>query len=421
MNSRASLTTWLLLPAVLGILVFQAYHPLWRSHLQVDVVTFQLRAAHFLDTGSWANLGYNEYQPGALWFFVLLGRLTPAVHSFDAFLTATVLGNAALLAAHFVFFARFGPRYAPVVFLVLALAAGPILFFRFELLVSLIVLVAWLLHRYRAFSTAAFLIGVAVAIKVYPGVLLPFVLLAAARERISIGVQAGGAFVLGAAIPALSYLALGGSGTALLEALRFHQLKPVGLEGVVGTSIMLLQWVVDVPLRITPGFGVHGFTSDLPLLSNSVLEMLWVFPAGLLFLGIAWRFWRRGLAHPAFAFGLLLVFVILAKVLNPQYLWWFVVFLPWIPRAWWGTLRWRAVVAVSVASLVMTQVVYPVYYSEYLAWFQGAFDSPLPFYAGLLRNLLLLALVGLTLDALYRHALSRAGALQARVPAAASG
>ncbi|HSH21461.1 MAG TPA: hypothetical protein VK992_02435, partial [Candidatus Caenarcaniphilales bacterium] len=393
----------MLLPVVIGVLVLQAYHPLWRPHLQGDVVTFQLRAAHFLDNSSWAGLGYNEYQPGALWFFVLLGRLTPAVHNFDGFLTATVLANAALLAAHFAFFAWLGPRTAAPVFLALALAAGPILFHRFELLVSLIVLVAWLLFRFRSFAGAALLLGMAVAMKVYPAVLLPLVVVAAARRRREAGVLTAVAFAAGVAIPTGLYLVTGGTPTELVEALRFHQQKPVGLEGVVGTVVMLVQWTLGMPVRITPGFGVHGFTSDLPLLTNSVLELLWIVPTGLLFLAIVWRFRRRGLAHPAFAFALLLVFVVFAKVLNPQYLWWFLVFLPWIPPAWWGTLRWRAVLVAAIAALLLTQVVYPIFYSDYLAWFQQQFDSAALFYLGLLRNALLLVLLGLTLVALYRQ------------------
>ena len=48
----------------------QANHDGWIGHLRIDPVVYQARASAFLDSGSWAGLGTNEYQPGALWFFV---------------------------------------------------------------------------------------------------------------------------------------------------------------------------------------------------------------------------------------------------------------------------------------------------------------------------------------------------------------
>lgn len=403
-KSWTTVAAWWLLPVVIGVLVVQAYHPLWRPHLQVDVVTFQLRAVYFLDHASWAGLGHNEYQPGALWFFVLLGPLSAAAHNFDAFLTATILVNAALLVGHFYLFARYGPRHAPLVLLVLALASGPILLHRFELIVSLIVLVAWFRFRFLDTSGGAFLLGIATAIKVYPVVLLPVILVAAARRRFGSAIEAGLAFAGGLAIPVGLYLATGGTIAALREALSFHQSKPVGLEGVVGVSVMLVQWLLGLPLRITPGFGVHGFTSDVPLLTNSVLDLVWLVPTGLVFLAIVWLSSRRGLANPVYALVLLMVFVIFSKVLNPQYLWWFLVFLPWVAASWWSPARWVLVVAIAAASLLLTQLIYPINYSEYLAWFNQPGQSPWLFIASVVRNVLLLLLLGLTLPEIYRRA-----------------
>jgi hypothetical protein len=229
------------------------------------------------------------------------------------------------------------------------------------------------------------------------------VLLAAGRRRIEEAIETGVAFAVGVTIPTALYLVSGGSAAALVDALRFHSQKPIGLEGVVGTVIMLVQWAVGLPLRITPGFGVHGFTSDLPLLTNSVLELLWIVPTGLLFLAMVRAFWRRGFGSPALPFTLLLVFVVFAKVLNPQYLWWFVVFLPWIARAWWSSLPWTAVLVIAVASLLVTQVVYPLYYTEFLDWFSQRYESPALFYASIVRNVLLLVLLALTMVAFYRQ------------------
>lgn len=396
-------TQWIFLGVVLLVLVVQAYHPLWRPHLQVDVVTFQMRAVHFEQTGSWAGMAYNEYQPGALWYFVGLGALTSTPQQFDAFLTTTVLANLALIAAHFYFFKRHSHPYAPHFFLFLLLATGPILFFRFELVVSLLVLWSWQYFRQHRWGVSAGLLGLAVAIKLYPVVLLPLVVAEAARRKnwrqVMLAVPW---FMLGLLGPVVLLMLFGASGESIKAGIDFHNLKPVGLEGLWGSGITLLQSWLDIPLRITPGYGVHGLTADLPLLSNKLLNQAWLLPYGIVMLATAWLFRRRGYTDPGLAFFLLLTFVLFAKVLNPQYVWWYVVFLPLIPLSWYSPRRWVLVLLTAGASLVLTQWVYPLHYSEFLSWFTTQDSSPTLFYLSVLRNVLLVALFALSVLGFWR-------------------
>ncbi|MEX1997423.1 MAG: glycosyltransferase family 87 protein [Candidatus Andersenbacteria bacterium] len=398
------LVSWLLLVLVLTILVTQAYHPSWRSHLQVDVVVFQMRALHFLQQGTWANVGYNEYQPGALWFFAWLAWLTPTPFNFDAYLTVVVLVNLGLILAHGYFFSRYGHRYALLFFAILVGAMGPILFYRFELIVSLLVLIAWRFFQKKNFPLAATLLGLACAIKVYPVILLPlFMAEAVARRQMRNIIWTVEFFALGLVLPVVLFIALGGSLSETLTSVNVHQLKPVGLEGLWGTLITLGQQIAGIPLRITPSYGVHGFTPDLPGLTTGFLNNFWLLPYGVTLAYIYWRGRQRGYSDAGLAFMLILVFVFFSKVLNPQYLWWYISFLPLVPLAWYDRGRWSLIILTACLSLVITQVIYPVRYSEFLDWFNGRGSNPATFYLSILRNVLILILGLFAGDGIWRH------------------
>lgn len=389
----------------LVILLWQAYHPLWRPHLQVDVATFHQRTVSFLQNSSWRELAVNEYQPGALWFFAVLGWLTPPPVAWDGFFATIVLVNSLLIAAHFYYFLKHGSRYAPLIFLGVLLATGPILLYRFELLVSLLVLGAWHYFQKQRWVTAGFLLGIAVAIKLYPIVLLPLFLAEAWRRRqVSRAVSVLIYFTIGVLLPVLLFIAWGGSFEGLLAALKFHGLKPIGLEGVWGVVVTTIESIQGIPVRITPGYGVHGLTSDLPLLSNHLLEIAWMIPYGLTLLLIVWRWRKIGYTDGGLAFVLLLVFVYFAKVVNPQYLWWFAVMFPLLARRWYQHTWWHIAPPLLVVSLFLTQMVYPLRYTEFLEWFNGTETNPVTFIFVIVKNLLLLGLLMLTWYGVYRLA-----------------
>ena len=67
----------LLLGVAVVLLLITANHAWWQAHIEWDSVVYHERASHFLSRDTWGGMEYNEYQPGAMWFFVLAGKLTP--------------------------------------------------------------------------------------------------------------------------------------------------------------------------------------------------------------------------------------------------------------------------------------------------------------------------------------------------------
>ncbi|MFH0770583.1 MAG: hypothetical protein V1926_04355 [Candidatus Peregrinibacteria bacterium] len=385
---------WILLCATILLLILQAWSPLWRGHLQPDVGTFFDRATFFQTHGTWQGMSYNEYQPGALWFFALLGWLSLARGSFDAFLSTVVFANVALIIGHFFFFRHYGSRVAPIIFTLLVLSMGPILLFRFELFVSLILLMVWRLFQRGDDRAAAAVLGFATSVKVYPVILLPLLVAESLRLRLfKKATMTVLFFGLGLMLPVAFMIAFGGSLSEIIQGVRVHNLKPISLDGVWGTIITIAQAVARIPFQKTFGSGIHGLASNLPLLPSSVLNFIWMVPTGLTILFIFWQKRSRGYTDPGLAYLVLLTFLFFSKVLNPQYLWWFVVFLPWIPSPWHGPKSRWVVVVLAMLSLALTQIYYPMHYTQFLAWFDGTYPSPLLFIIVVLRNILLLVLL----------------------------
>ena len=390
------------------LLWFQANHPLWQPHIVVDPVVYWHRAVSFLEHGgTWAHLGMNEYQPGALWFFAAVMAVAGGGEpgAFGVFLPALLVTNLALLAAHVVLVRVFVSNRAAWLMLFFAVLVGPILLCRFELLVSLLVLSGWIFWRRGFFWPAGFLLGAATATKIYPVLLVPLLLVAAWREgranRTSAAFfawLAGGFFVTGA-------LGLFGCDwTDLLAAMRFHFDKPFGVEGLLGSGIPLVQGLLGIPLRLAPRNGIHGFESDLGAVPTFLLEWCWLAAVVAVTLLIVLRLPRDGrCADPGAIFVLFGWYVLLGKLTAPQYAWWALPFLALAPAVWLARREWRWLLLLIAGSLALAQYVYPLNYSEFLASFQGGYMNDRIFRLNLVKNLLWLAALLVATRALWKN------------------
>lgn len=375
------------------ILYYQAHHPAFQPHLQGDLLTFQKRAAYFLDHGTWANIGFNEHQPGTLWLFVVLGLVSADVHDFGTFTVTTIFLNMVLLAVLFFFYYRHSHRFAPLIFALLLLASGPLLLYRFELIVGLLTLLAWHFFQHRKALLASGLLGIATSIKIYPIVLVPLLIAESLRtHNFHRALQTIGAYLLGVLLPVTALIATGSTLPEIRTALAFHSEKPVIAESIVGQAVMLGQKLTNYPFTVTSKNSIHGFTSNLPYLNNDILNYVWIPPILLLYAFIWHQYRPQGFTNPLLAFITLLVFVIFAKVLNPQYLWWPFFFLPFLPSATFRGHTWPQLLLYAAAALALTTIIFPLNYSEFLTWLRGQTQAYNLFAVIIIRNLFLLAI-----------------------------
>ena len=388
-----------------GILIFatifvswllwtQANHPLWHLHIVVDPVVYWQRALAFHESGgTWAPMGMNEYQPGALWFFAGVMAASGGAGEFDGFLRALMVANLLLLAAHVALARIFVSVRAAWLMLLFALLVGPILLCRFELLVSFLVLAAWVFWQRGIFVPSAVILGMAAATKVYPVLLLPLLTVASWLEG---KWSRAGAVVfawLGGGVLVAGSLAIFGSGWSdIVAAIHFHFDKPFGVEGLLGSGIPVLQSVLGIPLRMAPRNGIHGFESDLGALPTLLLEWSWLGA----FAAVAWLIVSscpraERCAAPGAIFVLFGWYVLLGKLTAPQYAWWALPFLALAPASFLSRGEWKSLLVLLTFALVAAQVVYPLNYSEFLGCFSGNYLGNRIFLLNAAKNVFWLA------------------------------
>lgn len=387
--------------AVLIILLMQLRHGLWRGHLEGDIHIYFDRSNTFIATHSWKNMGFNEYPPGALWYFVFVRSVFFNPSSYLSFLSGIVFFNTILFIQHFLFFKRHAHRIAGYIFLIIALGMGPSLFFRIELLVSILTLYAWKYFRDEKYSTSALLLGLGVSVKLYPVVLLPLLLAELLRTRkFHELLPAVMYFFIGCLLPAAFYVGFGGTLAALLQHMQVQGMRLISLEGFWGTYLTILQSIKQAPLLVSAAYNDHGLTSNLPFLGRTLMSSVCFILTGLVFVNTVFQSRKQTLKDAGWAFLLLFVLVYFTKTGGPQYRWWFMVFLPYIPPEWFGKKFWYwLTISFAFLSLALGQIVYPIFYSEFLSWFYQSVPgvSPRIFVVSTLRNILQLLALLITL------------------------
>lgn len=356
---------------VLFILLLQARHPLWSTHLSTDVGVFAQRAATFVTRGSWAALERNEYQPGALFFFLVpqaLARLG------IPYLSGFFLVNAVLLALHVILLKHLGGAKAAWAGLLLFLAAGPISYFRFELFVSFLVLLAFWVWLARPLW-GGILLGFAAGVKVYPFFLLPVLWIhrSSAAWRGTVRVTIG--FFIGLLAVLTAFFSAGGNIASLVGSFTYHLEKPVSMESPIATLAVATGRLTGAELQPVNAYGIHGFSlpSSVPRLALLGL---------ILSLGFFYGFamWRTG-THPSRAalpaLGVLSSLLVWLTGLQPQYLLWPIAFAALL-SATSGRFLGTVIAGLHALALVSEQVLYPVYYSEFLDIFYERTSALLP-------------------------------------------
>lgn len=371
-DEKIKFLSWVVLIVSLSVVIFQANSPKWRDHLKNDAPTFHARGSHFIEKGSWSGMDYNEYQPGALWFFVAINGAVGNTKNFDSFLSAVVIVNIILIIGHFIFLSRAsGGKYASLLFAVLVLAAGPILLYRFELLVSLIILFSWSFFKNKKKGLSAFALGLGSSIKLYPAVLVPLLAMDSIvkkrwRELASIILF----FTFGFGLPILFFIFWGGEFEGFLTSIKVHGLKPIGLESLWGNLIAFLNLFFGLSFDFRPAYGISGVVANSKFLSSNTLNNLPILITIISLLAIGLVYKKRGYERAELAFFVLFVFTFFAKVLNPQYLWWFLIFLPYVSEKLFKKKEWIIIYTSAILSLALTQIVFPLNYSSFLDWFR---------------------------------------------------
>ncbi len=331
-----------------------------------------------------------EYPPGALPVFALPGLAEPGdgQHVTTGFRNAFeslmwLCGASALIAFALALRALRAPLatvWGGLTFAALApLALGSVVLSRFDLWPAALVAIAVALVVSGWWRTGSAVLGLAIAVKLYPAVLLPIVVASVWRRE---GRRAGFvSLALAGAVAAAAFLPFvvlspGGVWASLSGQLT----RPLQLESAGAALLLALHHVAGLGVTVETSHGsqnLAGTGADAVGLVSTVLQaaaLVWVWVA----------FARGRLTFVQAAAGALVVFVALGKVLSPQFLIWLV---PVVPLVRGRRGLWAA--GLLAGALVLTQLYFPFRY-----WDLARELDPAASWLVLARDVLLLGLAG---------------------------
>jgi len=328
-----------------------------------------------------------EYPPGALPALVLPALVTDSVDAYRVVFAAEM----ALAGAIGVLLLAAGlrrlrapdadRRFALVVVALLPLSLGGVILTRFDLVPAAVVAGAMLLLLAGRHRAGALAVGIGIAVKLYPAVLVPLVAIAAWRR--GAGRELAAALALVAAPVLLVYVPfLLVAPDGVLDSFGRQLGRPLQIESLGAGALLALHHTVGISLGWASGSGSQNLTgtaADVLAVLEGVGQVVAV--------ALVWvAFWRgpvtreRLVRHAAAG---VVAFVALSKVLSPQFLVWLLLLVPLVVSA-----RGRLPLWLLAAACALTAVWFPARYWELVKEF-----DPLASWLVLARAAVLLALL----------------------------
>jgi hypothetical protein len=329
-----------------------------------------------------------EYPPGALPVFALPGLAAPgskqAVTSgfrrtFETLMW--ICGAAALIAMAITLRAMRAPPqrvWTALAFAALApLAVGSVILSRFDLWPAAVVAAAVAALATGRWRVGSALVGIGIAVKLYPAVLLPLAVACAWRREGRRGATTALALAAGVAVVVfLPFVVVAPAG--VWDSVSGQLRRPLQLESLGSAMLLAAHHAFGLDLTVSTSHGSQNLAGTAPDVLAALSTAAQV--GFLLWVWFAYATRRLGLVQAAVA--ALVGFVAFGKVLSPQFMIWLIALVPLVPGR-----RWSPAVGLLGAALVLTQLWFPFRYWD-LATHLAATPSWLVF----VRDLLLVAL-----------------------------
>jgi hypothetical protein len=376
----------------LVVVVLQANHWSWKGHILVDgYFAFYDRAHYFMTHGNLTDIPFNEYQPGAIFYFVALSPIFWLSETREMYIQALIWSNVVLLIGYAWILKNKYHAYSNIVLALIVLSSGPLILYRFEVYCHLLVFWCFYLWQRNSSFWSTFSLGMATLVKVYPVVLLPYFLLHAYKTRsLSDVLKAGSGYVLGCLFVLFSYMMVFQVPLSdVIKNVTEHARKPVHVESVIGTFNAWKVWVVEDRPAILDSRLIHGIHASELVGPVKLYNYLWIPVLGA-FYGYLWLYTNRNSKiDPLICTAIVALFLLFATQLGPQYFLWFLLFMPLIAFPQKLPLQKAFITSLFLAVLFffVTQFQYPLHYTELLNYFKSG--TPLfPFYYLLIKNML---------------------------------
>ena len=328
-----------------------------------------------------------EYPPLAILPFAVPSLVTSSQDGYDAVFQALMIfafaGCSLLIVVSLGALGTATVRIAGsvVAFWVGIALLGPFLMTRFDLFAALMTLAATAAILYRRETLGPVVLGLAIATKIYPAVLVPLLVVRAARRGRNAALRA---LLLPLATAALVYLPFVLASPAGVARSVWRQAdRPLQIESLGSGILLALHHAAGMPLGWASGAGSQNLTGTVSAVTAGLTTLALV--AALL---LVWLRFARGDVESderfvRYAAAAIVAFVALGKVLSPQFLVWALAAVVLVQGAR-GTLA----TALMLVACGLTRWWFPSMYWDLVKQF-----DPEATWLVLLRDLVLLAVL----------------------------
>ena len=328
-----------------------------------------------------------EYPPGALVPFVLPALVSSTQDGFDAAFQDTMVFALALASVLIVL--SLEALRASTGRVVLAVGAflagvallGPFVMTRFDLYAAAVTLAAVCAILYRRRYLGPILLGVAIATKIYPAVLLPLLVTRTWKRNGSAVALRGLALTVGTAIAVyLPFAILAPEGVT--RSVWRQVGRPLQIESLGSGVLLAFHHAFGMPLAWASGAGSQNLSGTIATVASGVTTL-----AGIAALLLVWVRFARGDTESAARFArygaaAVVAFVAFGKVASPQFLIWLLAVVVLVPGR-----RGLVAMALLLAACGLTRLWFPRTYWDLVKEF-----DPTASWLVLVRDLVLVAL-----------------------------
>lgn len=340
-------------------------------HLYPDVFAFHDRSVYFWQHLNLTQLGHNEYQPGALVFFFLVSGFSfMADTSLETFKWGLFGANIFLILGTAFLFHKMKKTYGIILLSILLVFLGPILFFRFDLLVIFLLTLVFYLWEKGKFELAMAVLAFSVLVKVYPVIFLPYLLFLTLRKhRITHPIYLGsifGSFLITYVLLYTIFFQISFMDTYV--SYNFHNLKSVATESVWASLFYFAHAIQGIQLpSMESAYGINAILRTEVYPSINFYNYFWIIPLGIF---NAYYFLKHrktnGEIDYKFIAANLLLFLIFYKVFSNQYWAWFLFLLPLLDLRTLLRPGWMFNIFLVVLTTILHTFIYPLNYTEWL-------------------------------------------------------
>ena len=328
-----------------------------------------------------------EYPPGALVVFALPAFLSSTQEGFDAAFLALMLVALALVSALIVIsldalHASTGRTALSVgAFLAGVALLGPFVTTRFDLYAAAITLAAVCAILQRRRYLGPVLLGLAIATKLYPAVLLPLLVARIwRREGAASALRGLGLTMITAIAVYLPFAILSPEG--VVRSIWRQVGRPLQIESLGSGVLLALHHAFAMPLGWASSSGSQNLTGTVATVASGATTL-----AGVAALLLVWvRFARGDTESPArfarYGSAAVVAFVAFGKVASPQFLIWLLAVVVLVPGR-----RGLVAMALLLAACGLTRLWFPRTYWDLVKEF-----DPTASWLVLVRDLVLVAL-----------------------------